>query len=183
MTPPEHFDDLDEGYFQELGEKHRVFDSSLLRQPLTVLSARKPIVLGPDASVTEAMRAMQAEHRGCVLVSEDGTCDSRLLGIMTERDVLLKIVDRGRNPATLPLSDVMSADVDTLFVDSSVAWVLNRMSAGGFRHVPVVDPDGRPVTVVSVRDVVDFLVDHFPREVMNLPAEPGVRSTRTREGA
>jgi CBS domain-containing protein len=183
MTPPEQFDDLDEVYFQELGEKRHVFDSSLLRQPLSVLSARKPIVLAPEASVTEAMRAMQAEHRGCVLISEDGTCGSRLVGIFTERDVLLKVVDRGRNPAVLPLSDVMSPDVDGLLVESSVAWVLNRMSAGGFRHVPVVDADGRPVTVVSVRDVVDFLVDHFPREVMNLPVEPGVRSTRTREGA
>ncbi len=183
MTPPEQFDDLEEGYFQELGEKRRIFDSSLLRQPLNVLSTRKPIVLAPDASVTEAMRAMQAEHRGCVLISEDGTAGSPLVGIFTERDVLLKIVDRGRNPAVLPLSDVMSSEVEGLLVDSSVAWVLNRMSAGGFRHVPVVDAAGRPVTVVSVRDVVDFLVDHFPQEVMNLPTEPGVRSTRTREGA
>jgi CBS domain-containing protein len=181
--PPEYFDDVDEGYFQDLGDKRRVFDSSLLRQPLAVLSTRKPIVMAPHASVTEAMRAMQAEHRGCVLISEDGTPGSRLVGIFTERDVLLKIVDRGRNPAVLPLSEVMSTQIENLFVESSVAWVLNRMSAGGFRHVPVVDADGRPITVVSVRDVVDFLVDHFPREIMTLPGDPGLRSTRTREGA
>ena len=183
MSPPDDFEDLvDEAYFDEKGQP-RVFDSELLRRPLTVLSTRKPILLSPEASVSQAMGAMQQDHRGCVLVSEDGTARTALLGIFTERDVLLKIVGRGRNPAVLPLSEVMTADPETLRVDASVAWVLNRMSAGGFRHIPVVDAEGRPATVISVRDVVDFLVDHFPREVQNLPAEPGPPRTRTREGA
>ena len=56
------------------------------------------------------MRAMQAEHRGCVLVTRDGTPGSPLAGIFTERDVLFRIVDRGRNPATLPLAEVMTPD-------------------------------------------------------------------------
>ena len=182
--PPEEFDDrVDEVYFQELGEARRAFDSALLRRPASILAARKPIVLSPQSSVTDAIRAMQREHRGCVLISEDGSHNTPLVGIFTERDVLLKIVDRGRNPAVLPLSEVMSPDLECLGEDSSVAWVLNRMSAGGFRHVPVVDRKGHPVTVISVRDVVDFLVDHFPREIMNLPADPGTAAPRSREGA
>lgn len=182
--PPEDFDDrVDEVYFQDVRESHRAFDSTLLRRPASILSTRKPIVLSPQASVTDAIRAMQREHRGCVLISEDGSHHAPLVGIFTERDVLLKIVDRGRNPAVLPLSEVMSQDLERLSEDSSVAWVLNRMSAGGFRHVPVVDRKGHPVTVISVRDVVDFLVDHFPREIMNLPADPGTAAPRSREGA
>jgi CBS domain-containing protein len=184
MMPPEEFDDLvDEVYFQESREDRRTFDSQLLRQPLSVLPTRKPIVLAPHSSATEAMREMQRQHRGCVLISEDGTQTSNLVGIFTERDVLLKIVGKGRNPTELPLSDVMSTDVEGLLVDASVAWVLNYMSAGGYRHVPVVEHDGRPVAVVSVRDVVNFLVGHFPREINTLPLAPGVRATRTREGA
>lgn len=181
---PDDFDDLgDDYYFQEERQVPRVFDSSLIRRPLSVVPTRKPVILPPDASVTEAMRAMQGEHRGCVLVTEDGSTRTRLVGIFTERDVLLKIVDRGRNPAVLPLSEVMSPDPEGLPVGSSVAWVLNRMSTGGFRHVPVVDEEGRPVTVVSVRDVVDFLVDHFPREIHTLPSNPGPSTMRHREGA
>jgi CBS domain-containing protein len=185
MSPPEEFDDDlgDEAYFEERSHPARVFDSKLLRRPLTVLPARKPLILAPDDTVSEATRAMQREHRGCVVVTEDGTPNGRLLGIFTERDVLYRIVDRGRNPATLPMRDVMTAEPECLLDNASVAWVLNRMSAGGFRHVPVVDAEHRPVFVISVRDVVDFLVDHFPREVQNLPTEPGLLKMRTREGA
>jgi CBS domain-containing protein len=179
----DRFDDLgDEAYFDDQ-RSERVFDSNLLRRPLTVLPARKPLLAPPTAPVSDAMRAMQREHRGCVLVTLDGSADERLIGIFTERDVLLRIVDRGRNPATLTLDEVMTRDPDALEADCSVAWVLNRMSAGGFRHVPVVDSEGRPVFVISVRDVVDFLVDHFPREVLTLPVTPGAEKTRTREGA
>ena len=180
--PDDFDDDLDEAYFDER-RAPRVFDASLLRHPLSVLPARKPILLSPESSVTDAMRAMQREHRGCVLVSQDGTSRTPVVGIFTERDVLLKVVDRGRNPMTLELGEVMTPDPEALHVDCSVAWVLNRMSAGGFRHIPVVDTERRPVCVISVRDVVDFLVDHFPREVMTLPPGPGAELTRTREGA
>jgi CBS domain-containing protein len=180
---PDDFDDLgDEEYFEDDGPG-RVFDSALLRRPLTVLPARKPLIFAPDTSATHAMRSMQSEHRGCVLVTEDGSARTRLVGIFTERDVLERIVDRGRNPLMLPLGEVMTRDPDALALECSLAWVLNRMSAGGFRHIPVVDGEGRPVFVISVRDVVDFLVDHFPREVLTLPTAPGAERTRTREGA
>ena len=128
------------------------------------------------------MRSMQREHRGCVLITDDGTRASKLVGIFTERDVLLRIVDRGKNPATLPLAEVMTPDPDVLPVRSTVAYALNKMCVGGFRHVPVVDEEHRPAFVVSVRDVVEFLVEAFPREVLNLSMEITI-SQRNREGA
>jgi len=182
MTPSYENDDVDPLYFEDDRRKARVFDSHLLRQPLSVLPTHKPIILGAESTVTEAVRAMQAERRGCVLVTEDGTPASKLSGIFTERDVLLKVVGRGRNPAVLPLREVMTPRPEGLPVECSVAYVLNRMSAGGFRHIPVVDVEERPVRVISVRDVVDFLVAHFPREIQNLPA-PGAAPPSTREGA
>ena len=104
-------------------------------------------------------------------------------GVFTERDVLFRIVDRGRNPAQLPLQEVMTPDPETLSVRSTVAHALNKMSVGGFRHIPVVDDEHRPAFVVSVRDVVEFLVESFPREVLNLPPMDGAKSQRSREGA
>ena len=174
----------DEHYFERRRERRSDgFDAGLLREPLSALPVQRAIVLAPDASVTDAMRAMQREHRGCVLITNDGTSRSELLGIFTERDVLFRIVDRGRNPASLPIGEVMTKDPEALSVHATVAYVLNKMSVGGFRHVPVVDDDHRPACVISVRDVVNFLVDAFPREVLNLPAEPGVAPVRAREGA
>ena len=177
-------DDLgDESYYEQTRRQSEGFDSGLLREPLGVVPAQRPITLSPEANVTEAMRMMQREHRGCVLVTDDGTNQSKLTGIFTERDVLFRIVDRGRNPAALPIGEVMTADPETLSIHATVAYVLNKMSVGGFRHVPVVDDDLRPACVISVRDVVNFLVDAFPREILNLPSEPEPVPPRSREGA
>jgi CBS domain-containing protein len=175
-------DDLgDDPYFERPQAGHG-FDSSLIRAPLSDLPVREAIVMSTSDTVTDAMRSMQREHRGCVLITDDGTRASKLVGIFTERDVLLRIVDRGKNPATLPLAEVMTPDPDVLPVKSTVAYALNKMCVGGFRHVPVVDEEHRPAFVVSVRDVVEFLVEAFPREVLNLSMEITI-SQRSREGA
>lgn len=181
-----YMDDLesyrDEAYFDR-ARRRRVFDSELLRQPNEVLRSRKPLILPPDASATDAIRAMQGEHRGCVLVTPDGSSATPLVGIFTERDVLFRIVDRGRNPVTLPLSEVMTADPEHLRVDHTIAAVLHMMSVGGFRHVPVVDAKGCPSCVISVRDVVEFLVESFPRVVLNDAGLVDRSAPPTREGA
>jgi CBS domain-containing protein len=175
----------DESYFDEDERRRRprVFDAGLLQEPLKRLVARKPLIFAPTDTATDAMRAMQRERRGCVLITSDGTPGSRLVGIFSERDVLYRIVDRGRNPANLPLGEVMTADPESLPAEASIAWVLNKMAVGGFRHVPVVDTAERPVFVISVRDVVAFLVDFFPNDVLNLPPEYGPPRSAKREGA
>jgi CBS domain-containing protein len=178
---PEYFDDVESG--QDRPSRRRPFDASLLAEPLHGLPTRSAVILAKAASATEAMREMQRKHRGCVLVTEDGTARSKLVGIFTERDVLLRIIDRGRNPATLELSEVMTPDPECLPANAQIAWVLNIMSVGGLRHVPVVDEYGRPVAVVSVRDVVQFLVEAFPSEILNLPPHFTTAAFRTREGA
>jgi len=177
-------ENVDDDYFrEERSAQRKVFDASLLREPLHGLRTRSPILLSRAASVSEAMREMQKQHRSCVLVTEDGTASSKLVGIFTERDVLLRIIDRGRNPATLELAEVMTPEPECLPAQAQIAWVLNIMSVGGLRHVPVVDELGRPVAVVSVRDVVQFLVDAFPAEILNLPPDFSPTCYRTREGA
>ena len=178
-------DDLiDEAYFgdTEREPSHR-FDEKLLQAPTSVLSRRIPMVFTESDTVQTAVRAMQAEHRGVVLISEDGTRQTPLVGIFTERDVLLRIVDRGRDPSTVCLREVMAKNPESLPRTAPVAAVLNKMSVGGFRHVPIVDTRGRPVFVVSVRDVVEYLVDSFPTEILNLPPEDGPERYKTREGA
>ena len=174
----------DDPYFNDLADRSPGrFDARVLREPLSVLPTRSPICFKESDAVSEAMRAMQREHRGCVLVTEDGSQRSPLTGIFTERDVLLRIIDRGRNPGTLTLAEVMIRDPECLTVDAPLAWVLNKMSVGGFRHVPAVDDEGCPVLIVSVRDVVEFLVQSFPSEILNLPPEFGVKRYQTRDGA
>ena len=77
----------------------------------------------------------------------------------------------------------MTRDPETLPVDARIAWALNMMSIGGFRHVPVVDREGRPTAVVAVRDIVELLVESFPAEILNLPPDFGRKKSRARDGA
>lgn len=177
--------EMDGDYFEpeRPKEARRSFDAELLREPLVVLPTRTMLIFSAETPVAEAMRAMQSEHTGCVLVTLDGTRETSLTGIFTERDILHRIIDRGRNPTTLPIGEVMVSEPESLPAGASIAWVLNKMSVGGFRHIPVVDEAGRPKAVVSVRDVVQFLVDAFPGEVLNLPPEYDYTQYRDRDGA
>lgn len=182
--PDDELDLVDAVREERRARSARGFDAAVLREPVHVLPARAPLVFSARSTVADAVQAMQREHRGVVLVTEDGTARSRLVGIFTERDVLRRALDAGRESLPmLPLAEVMTADPERLPLESTVAFVLNKMSLGGFRHVPIVDEHDRPVFVVSVRDVVDFLVDAFPREVLNLPLAFGADRQRAREGA
>jgi signal-transduction protein with cAMP-binding, CBS, and nucleotidyltransferase domain len=173
----------DEGYFDEdRSAAMHSFDVRLLHAPVTVLGTRSPLIFAESAATSEAMRAMQAQHRGCVLVTGDGDAGSPLTGIFTERDILLRVINRGRNPAEIPLGEVMSRDPEHLQCDARVAWVLNLMSVGGFRHVPLVNVRGAPAGVISVRDVVEFLVESFPSEILNLPPDFGMEERHPRDG-
>ena len=82
-----------------------------------------------------------------------------------------------------PIQEVVTREVEALTEDATIAWVLNMMAVGGFRHVPITHADGTPAFVVSMRDVVDFLVDLFPEDILNLPPRLGAPKSARREGA
>lgn len=174
----------DDAYFDEVNRRpRRSFDARLLGEPLTLLPSRPPLTLAATESVRDAMQAMKRRHRGCVLITEDGSVRSPLTGIFTERDILLKVIDSGRNPASVALGEVMVPDPETLPIDAKLAWALNMMSVGGFRHLPVTDERGWPAFIISVRDIVEFLVEAFPAEILNLPPDFGRKKMRARDGA
>jgi hypothetical protein len=138
-----------------------------------------PIALAVDVSVRRAIETMNELRVGCVLVVDR----DRLTGIFTERDVLMRVAGGDVDADSTPLGDVMTPDPECLTLDDGIAYALNRMSVGGFRHVPLIDASGRPTGAVSMRHIVDFIVDLFPREVLNLPPTPALGLPRTREGA
>jgi signal-transduction protein with cAMP-binding, CBS, and nucleotidyltransferase domain len=157
----------------------RVFDQRMIREPIRALNPGPPVTVSRSTVMADAVDLMKHRGIGCVLVVDEG----RLAGIVTERDVLLKLVGSGRDPQTATVADFMTSDPEALRPQDGIAFALNKMSVGGFRHVPLVDDSQRPVGVVSMRMIVDYLVEFFPREVLNLPSEPGKNLAREREGA
>jgi CBS domain-containing protein len=144
----------------------------LLTVPISHLDPRRALHLPPTASVAEAVDLMNRENIGAVLVVAGIGADVRLVGIFTERDVLTKIAGRGLDFTKIRVEAYMTRDPETLGVDAKVAYALNMMVVGGFRHVPLVDRDHRPVAMISVRDIVEYMVELFPKDILNLPIDP-----------
>ena len=157
------------------GTKLRSIDSDTLRIPIKDIKLREPMLLGPDASVREAVTMMDHNHVGSLLVVEDG----KLVGVFTERDVLCQIVADKLDPDTTTLKQVMTEDPSVLTPDHMIAFALNYMHVGGFRHVPIVDDQTRPLGILSLRHVLAWLADFFPEDVRNLPpAQQGQHLSR-----
>ena len=109
--------------------------------------------------------------------------EGQLVGVFTERDVLTKLVGTSIDIDRTPVEELMTRDPECLTLEDVIAYALNKMTIGGFRHVPLVDLHGRPTGVVAMRHIVEYLVDLFPRGVLNLPPSPNLAIARTREGA
>ena len=143
---------------------------AILKEPISGLEPRPPLQLPPSASLRDGIRAMNGGRTGCVCVVEDGV----LVGIFTERDLLRLALEGGADvdPSEVPLAKVMTPDPETLRPEDGIALALNRMSEGGFRHIPLVDAEGRPVGIIAMRDIVRFIVSMFPDTVLNVPPDP-----------
>jgi len=153
-------------------------ESALLLETLNNVTTQPPLVVDAGATLAETIGRMRDGLRGCALVIDAGS----LVGIFTERDVLMRVVGRPIDFERTAIRDYMTRDPVTLPSDSSVAFALNRMLIEGFRHIPLVDQQGHPTGVVSMRLLIEYLSDFFNRDLLNLPPEPRV-SFRNREGA
>lgn len=131
-----------------------------------VVSPSDVLSLPPDASVRQAARLMAESNVASVLVTENG----RLLGIVTERDVTARVVATGLDPDHTALSQVMTADPRTLAPDDSIGEALELMRSHGFRHLPVLDDDGHPVAMVSVRDLYAVVQRQLEHDILNRDA-------------
>jgi len=129
-----------------------------------IIRRAKLVTAHESASVAAAARLMADANVGALLVVEK----DHLKGIFTERDVLTRVVAKGLDPATTPLSRVMTANPDTISPDKPFGQALIMMYDHGYRHMPVVD-GGKPIGIVSMRDAAppelkDLEVDVEQRE-------------------
>lgn len=161
---------------QDIEDELQEVRGALLDDTIATLGPAEPICLSPSATVEEAIARMLERRQACVLVVDDAR---RLTGILTERDVLMRVAGAGRDPRTTALRDVMTPKPQALTVRDRVAYAVHCMSVAGYRTVPLVDADGRPIGVVTVSDVIRWLSQLFPEAVLNLP--PGDTLKRPHE--
>lgn len=160
--------------------RHRDVGGEILRTPISELRRSEAVAVPPDAPLQRVIDLMRRKRASAVLVVERKRT-KRVVGIFTERD----LVDRAlptRGFAKAQVKRFMTPAPETLSARDPVAYAFNKMSVGRFRHVPLVDEDGRAVGIVSTRDLVDLVVELCPEEVMNLPSEPRLANHPTPEG-
>ena len=120
------------------------------------LCKRVVVTIHRNATAEDAAQAMRASHIGNVVVVDPA--DTRKpVGIITDRDIAVKVVAEGLAPAETTVGAVMSAPVVSLREDDGFIEALDKMSAGGVRRAPVLDRDGRLKGMVSVDDLVPLL--------------------------
>src|SRR5437899_238874 len=106
----------------------------IMGDPLQNLNPAPPLLVPPETTVVEAIELMKQKRYGCIFVTDGG----KLIGIFTERDVLLKVAGSNRDLRTMKVREVMTANPETLTEQDTVAYALNKMSIGGYRHLPIV---------------------------------------------
>jgi CBS domain-containing protein len=112
-----------------------------------------PRTVSPGTTLQEAARLMQSEDVGIVPVV-DGESARNLVGVVTDRDIAIRVVAEGRDPSSVRVSDVMSTNVRTCKADDSVDDVMEVMGAEQVRRVPIVDERGALVGIVAQADIV-----------------------------
>jgi len=132
------------------------------------LSARPAARVTADDAMWKVVEQMTALGRGAVLVEEDGA----LVGIFTERDLLNRVDYTDQLWSHLIVRDVMTPHPMVIRPDDSLSEALRRLTAGHRRHLPIVDERGHVLGMVSIRDILTFVAERFPEEMMNLPPHP-----------
>ena len=132
-----------------------MFDEPVRR----VMQPRKFLKAAPETLVIKAAKLMAAKNAGAILVVEDNL----LVGIFTERDVLIRVVARGLDAQATRLADVMTRSPRTVDPDKPFGYALLVMHETGFRHLPVVQ-DGKLIGIVSSRSAMDPELEEFAYE-------------------
>lgn len=146
---------------------------ALASEPLMVVGRRQPVAVPPGTSLGDCLRAIQRSGTGDSVFVTDA--DGRLLGVLTERDVFGRLV--GPDVAAgvdvdTGVESFMTTDPHTLRLDQTVGDALVLMQERMYRNVPVVDEEHRLIGVVRQVDILKFLAEAFPEELLNLPPRP-----------
>ena len=126
------------------------------------------VTVEPTHSLRDTITIMQSQRSGCVLV----TIGSDLVGIFTERDLVRKVVGNEEILLDQPIQKFMTIQPTVLSLDDSLLDAISLMNEGGYRHIPLVDSEKKLHCCLSVNNIVDYLSEQYPQELLSLPPRP-----------
>ena len=139
----------------------------LRTEKVRVLARPEPRTVATGTPLRDALAQMQAGRGESILV-----CDGRrLVGILTERDVLTRVLGRDVDPGR-PVDELMTPSPETLTADATLYEALTMMEQGGYRNLPLVDEGGNVTGLLRQQDLLEYVAEAFPQEILNLPPRP-----------
>lgn len=155
-------------------QRKRINMKELAGTPLSEVPRRAPVRVATGTRLGDVVTQMREHRRGSVIVEDAAGV---VTGIFTEFDLMKKVDFTAAAWRERAVDQVMTPNPKTLRDDATIAAALSKMVDGKFRHLPVVDADGKAVGILSIRDLLAHVVDFFPEEFLNLPPDPAHEAT------
>jgi CBS domain-containing protein len=121
---------------------------------------RDVVNIEPNATLADAVKLLAEKRIGAVVILG---ADRRIVGILSERDIVRALAENGRDALDGPVSAAMTRKVSTCHERETISTIMERMTTGKFRHIPVAD-QGRLVGIVSIGDVVKHRLGEVERD-------------------
>ena len=152
---------------------------SVADERLKVLSRREPVTVEPGTSLADCIAAIRRTGTGdsVFVTNPDGT----LAGVLTERDIFGRIVG-GDVDLSQPVETMMTTKPHHLHLDETVRDAIELMQTGRYRNVPLLDGQDQLMGVVRPQDILKYLAEAFPEELLNLPPRPHQRMRKAEGG-
>jgi len=133
-------------------------DDSLQHAMMTIpvselLTGSDLLVANENDSLQKIIQILQREKKNCVVVYKQ----KKLVGILSNRDILYKVAGKQDDLSKVKVGSVMTRNPEFVNADAPIAFIVNKMALGGFRHIPVLAEDGTPFSIVTIKDVLRFL--------------------------
>ena len=139
----------------------------LRNEKVRAVASHQPITVAPDMPLEQALAKMRSGGGDALLIIDGG----RVAGIVTERDVLTRILGRDLDMGR-PVREFMTAEPHTIDAEATLLDALMAMESGHYRNLPLVDEAGQVVGMLRQQDLLEYVAEAFPQEILNLPPRP-----------
>ena len=173
-------DHNDEWYnsLESFDQDHELNSAIKINDSISTLELASPLTVETGTNLKNALNLLQKEKQNCLLIVND----HKLIGILTERDILLKVTGKGYDFELETVDEYMTKHPEFLSKEDPIAYALNKMHVGGFRHVPIINDSLVPVGLISINDIISTIADYFSREIINLPPIDKMIDSKNQEG-
>jgi CBS domain-containing protein len=142
-------------------------DSTVLCESISALKSQPVVTAQVTQSLEQVLEIMVANKSSCIAIVDDRGV---VKGIFSERDFVHKVAKNFQEHRSSPIRDFMTPEPIVVTSECTLAYAMTLMSQGGFRNLPVVDGDNRPIAMATIRDLIDFIVGRFMEKLLSFPS-------------